>query len=107
MHAPRAIRSARNYRDFAHVFIANAGQDDEFEVTCKVSFRVTPREAQTSTYPGAEPAIEDIAVELVGDYCFGYPPALAALREQIEDELTDDPAPLWDFVAGRDERDSY
>jgi len=88
-----------NYVLVNHVFLANKGRDDEFEVLCNIKFAVAPGEPRTRHNPGCEAEIEDIEAQLIGEYCFGYPPAVAALKELIEEELEEDPAALWDHVA--------
>jgi hypothetical protein len=90
---------ATSYILKGHPFAINRGKDSESEVIADVSFSVTPREAQTSTYPGAEPGIEDIVVTLhKGQLLYPIPEAVAMVEAMIEDDLQDDPADLWDHV---------
>jgi hypothetical protein len=95
-----------NYILKNHVAIINRGRDEEFDVTCDVSFSVTPREAATSTYPGAEPGIEDIVVTLHGDQLlYPIPEAIQMVEAMIEDELAEDDIALWAHVTRQRERE--
>ena len=79
--------------------VNNEGEREEFEYFYDVTFSVTPREACTSTYPGAEPEIVDIVVTLTPASKEGlYPLAIPMIEEEIEEKLNEDPADLWDHV---------